>query len=72
MEVKKRCPVLPLILGRGRLNLSQCALDRSLSVDLSHSLSPSLSLPPLSKQEEEKETIKKSRVWLAITPQRGH
>lgn len=44
MEVKKRCPVLPLILGRGRLNLSQCALDRSLSVDLSHSLSLSISL----------------------------
>ena len=45
MEVKKDALCSLSFWEGGRLNLSQSALDLSLSVDLSHSLSLSLSLP---------------------------
>ena len=74
MEVKKEALFSLSLWEGGRLKLSQSALDPSLSISLTLCLSLCLSpsLPPLSKQEEEKETFKKSRVWVAVTPQRGH
>ena len=66
MEVKKDA-LCSLSFGEGgRLNLSQSALDLSLSVDLSHSLSLSLSLPPSLLSPSRKR--RKRMTWLVLTP----